>query len=60
MIEEILKAMDILAEQEKIKKLQEEYKHARSLRKYEIWSILNKIGIKVGGRSEDSKKERII
>ncbi len=55
MIEEILKVMNILASQEKIKELQEEYKHARPLRKYEIWSSLNKMGIKVGGRSEDSE-----
>ena len=50
MIEEILKVIDILATQEKIKKLQEEYKRARPLRKYEIWCILNKIGIKAGGK----------
>lgn len=60
MVEEILKVMDILSLQEKIRKLQEEYKHARPLRKYEIWCILNKMVIKIGGRSEDSKKERII
>ncbi len=47
MIEEILKVMDILSLQEKIRKLQSEYKHARPLRKYEIWCILNKIGIEV-------------
>lgn len=56
MVEEILKVMNILASQERIQKLLKEYKYARPLRKYEIWSVLNKIGIKAGGRSEDSEK----